>query len=276
MTNIRFHLFIFLVIAPLTLQQCNSTAKSTCGTSSCATYYWNGVQCLACSKDVNTNLSNTTLVKNVTTCNCNLPYVWDSTYFFCRINCGLVTNPGSCGQTYCNNYFWNGSSCISCQTIPYAQSYAITASLNNVCLCINGFVWDGFTFTCKSCTSYVTTAANCGSGQCQNFVWVNGQCTDCSLLANTIGYVNTNTNNQCGCSQGYFWSISNCSSCNQASLAQCGSLTCNNYFWNGQTCNSCNDINGAINYAYTYGNNTVCQCNNGLTWSSLSNTCYNC
>lgn len=212
MTNIASCLLIFLFLIPLTLQQCNSTTNVTCGAGSCANYFWDGVQCINCAKDVNANLSNTT-AKKFTTCMCNLPYTWDSTYFFCRMNCGLVINSGMCGQTYCNNYFWNGSSCVSCQTIPNAQSYAITASLNNVCSCGSGFVWDGFTFTCKSCTSYVTSAANCGSGQCQNFVWINGQCIDCSIIPNTIGYVKTNTNNQCGCSQEYFWSVSTCSSC---------------------------------------------------------------
>jgi hypothetical protein len=214
MTNITFHLIIFLILVPLTLQQCNSPTRVTCGTGSCINYYWNGAQCLNCAGDVNANLSNTTTIKNVTTCICNLPYIWDNTYFFCRINCALVTNAGLCGLTYCNNHFWNGSLCLPCQTVPNAQSYAITASLNNVCSCISGFVWDGFTFTCKSCTSYVTNAADCGSGQCHNFVWIDGKCIDCDLIPNTIGYVRTHINNQCGCSQGYFWSFTTCNSCN--------------------------------------------------------------
>lgn len=128
MANITFHLFIFLALASFTFQQCTSLPKTKCGAGTCANFYWNGVQCLTCSNDVNANLSSTTQTKNIATCICNFPYVWDSTYFFCRINCSIVTSSGYCGKTYCNNYFWNGSSCVSCQTVPNAQSYAITAS----------------------------------------------------------------------------------------------------------------------------------------------------
>lgn len=192
------------------------------------------------------------------------------------MDCSLVTNNGVCGLNYCNNHYWNGSSCVSCQTVPFAQSYAITASLNNVCFCISGYVWDGVNFACKSCTSFVTQAAACGSGQCQNFVWISGSCVDCSLIPNSVGFVMTSINNQCACAQGYFWSNNNCTSCNAASFSQCGSLTCNNYFWNGKSCSACSSVAGAVQYAYTYGNNTKCQCSPGLAWSRLTLSCYNC
>ena len=197
MIKAYFYLPILLLLFRTTIQQCDTTSISTCGVNSCAGYYWDVTTCISCSTDLNTNMSNLVGLPATSLCNCNKPYIWDSTYLFCRVSCDLVTNSNMCGQTYCNNYFWNGGKCVSCESILNAESYAITSAGNTICFCISGYVWDGISMTCINCTAFVNVPTNCGIGQCQNFIWFNGTCIDCSSLDNTVGFVLTQTNNQC-------------------------------------------------------------------------------
>lgn len=267
-------LALLLLLVCFSHQQCTATADTSCGIDLCTNFYWNGSKCLSCFTIQHTNTTAANTQAGSTACLCLIPFLWDVQTNTCLYSCSLAGS-WDCGQNYCNNYFWNGSSCVSCGLVPNAQSYALTSAGNVVCNCIEGYIWNGYALRCDSCSSFITTEDECGAGVCSNFFWNGTNCLDCQSLPNTLAYISTSpANTLCLCQPGYIWSNFKCATCRTATAAVCGSVACNNFFWNGVTCLPCNDIQGSIAYRYTYAGNSKCSCVGTAVWSTRSMSCF--
>jgi len=192
-------------------------------------------------------------------CICNTGYFWNNTGQKCQDRCTVL--PYSNGQPAlpngsctCNDshYYYDTifRVCrIQCWTISNINWFVYPQPVN-YCICANGFIWNGTTYTCGP---------------------------NCSLIANTAGFA---PNQQCTCRTPYVWDsaslvcLVNCSQvANSLDILSLKSCRCMPTFvWNATTA-TCNKVCSLVNNSNGSAANGTCQCIAKYSYNVSSGTC---